>query len=289
MVMRIQHQLTFATLNNFSSTSISAFCDMAMDALKTYSQDSRLLGCWIFLQYFGRGFGLDTHCHRGYRAIRQYWRYQHAKRSLQFVTDDKKVLHEYLQFVGSNGEHLSLRERCFEIAVEFLRHNHVLYQYASVPLETRSLRSNLLLPDWKNFFSLLVPQYRVMYEYHSFDEIITGDLSKLCLPDVMDSYRRICAVFEQILSCPSTHHVPWLWRLYLHTVLSVGDVTVARNIALRALAKCGYCKALFVDLLGALSAVPAIDEVSEADKKQIEDNRIAFVRMMESQGMFLRR
>lgn len=273
---------------------LDQLCAFAIDGLLTVpTADSLLLGCFVHLHYFGVGYGLNESTHDGYRTIRQYWKQAHLKRTFKQASSStththvQQMMMEYAHIVGCSGDALSVRERCFEIAVELIRHNHILYQYVysscmtAFPVENTDMK--FVWPDWKLFFTDMVPHYKVMYGYHSHDEDISQvHKCHIRLPALAESLHRISAVFEQILSCPTMKNVPWFWRLYSHSLLSVGDVIRARKITLRALSNCGWCKAIFLDLLGPLTAQQIGGEV------EVESDAAVILRMMEAQGMFLR-
>lgn len=285
-------------------------CTRTFEILTVIPQDSFVLGCTLYGQYLGQGRGCfhPNGIHNGYRAMRQYFRDAHATRSMgPYVHQkDPQASMAFLRTVGYHGNTLSLRERSFELGLELLRHRHVVDQSITTlhTTETRekgSMSPVMVLPDWRSFFTEIIPHYRLMYDTPSYDaEIQQQSVVKLAVPAVMDSFQRLGAMLEQVVSCPMSSDVPWIWRLYSHAYLSVGDVDTAKKMGLRALAKCGWCKALYVDMLGAFSAQPAASEngsaaavtaatAAETDENTKRDEELAAIaRMMQSQGIFLR-
>jgi hypothetical protein len=279
-------------------------CARTLEILTVIPQDALVLGSGLYWQYIGQGKGClhPNGVHNGYRAMRQYWRDVHATRSLgPYVQErDPHASMAFLRTVGYHGNKLSLRERAFELGLELLRHRHVLHQtltalHTTNSTETRrtSASSSTVLPDWRTFFTDIIPHYRFMYETPSYDaEIQRQPVLKLVVPAVIESLQRVGTILEQVVSWPRSSDVPWVWRLYSHLYLSVGDVETAKKVGLRALAKCGWCKAMYVDMLGAFSARPAATEeekeVEKEDTKKRDEELAAIARMMQSQGIFLR-
>jgi hypothetical protein len=220
---------------------------VASEAVQDFPLSSPLLQFWTTLKMVSVS---------GYASLRSYW----------------NTIENSRLFWGGG---ITTKECWFQLQAEFIHAIKISKQSVIDPCGNLIPNANVK----RNIVSRLVPDWKWLLRKVNFHE----------WPE--DRFSRLEAMLEGMVNNPNIQHAPWLWRLYwvvlfahhqfiLSTFPSrkirVSYLQEAKKVALRGIQVCGYCKALYMDMLGPLRGAFSEKEL------------LSITQLMETQGIYIR-
>ncbi len=248
-----QHRLQYLSYTYSiccGSHSLPHLKSAVWSSLKDFPFSPPLLDVWTTLNMISVS---------GYLTLRSYWR---------------DIINTRLPWGGG----ITVNECWFEIQAELIHIIKVSKQILIDPcggsIKVKSEKNfpcieNLVVPDWQWLLQ------NIQWQHWS-----------------EDKFSRLENILERMVSNPNTSNCPYIWRiywmiLYAHHYQSsftfkdriynkISYLNEAKKVALRGIQSCGYCKALYMDMLGPLRAAFSDKEL------------LSITQLMEEQGIFVR-